>query len=198
MSPAVAEDTATVKTAKGAGACPAAHFCLYEHVNYNAAGPAKIWLFRTTDAYAEFNLKNRQSANKGRSAYNRTGKTAVIFDQWTPGASKSFVQMNPGAKLPSLNNLGPDEGAGVYVTSQNSMVEHTYHDAKYAKSLNLNDRARAIKIGGQAPLGTGPTRPDPSSAAPPETSLIGAITDPTLNTDTGTSAFAPAASAARP
>jgi hypothetical protein len=178
-SPAEAEDTVKVKTGKGLDACPATNFCLYEHGNYNGSGPAKVWLFHTSNAYSEFSLKGRDAADKGRSAYNHTGKTSVISDQWTLGGSKGFVQMRAGAKLPSLNGLGPNEGAGVYVTSQNTMVGHTYHDAKYAKSLDLNDHARAIKIGGQPPLGADqPAGSDASTIQAPDASLIGAISGP--------------------
>ncbi|MGW1769115.1 peptidase inhibitor family I36 protein [Streptomyces sp. NPDC002073] len=59
------------KKGKGTGACPAQTLCVYEHKDYNASGPARIWLFAADGAaYREWNLKGRSAADKGRSAYN--------------------------------------------------------------------------------------------------------------------------------
>ncbi|MFF1496591.1 peptidase inhibitor family I36 protein [Streptomyces sp. NPDC058304] len=142
-----------VKTAQGLDACPTAHLCLYEHEQYNASGPARIWLFGNNGAAdkVEYNLDGRQPAHKGRSAYNNTKLyTVQLRDQWTIEESTDIIQLAAGHKLASLNVTGDNGGARLASTTP-TKPEGTYLYEYKPQAVNLNDHVGSVNLDNAPP-----------------------------------------------
>lgn len=135
-----------VKTAQGLDVCPTAHLCLYENEQYNASGPARIWLFGNNGAaeQVEYNLKDRQPAHKGRSAFNNTKLyTATLRNEWTIQESSNIIALAPGEKLPSLDVTNEWGGrlASYSKTDQGTYLYNYDHQA-----VNLNDHVGSVLL----------------------------------------------------
>ncbi|WP_030556953.1 peptidase inhibitor family I36 protein [Streptomyces exfoliatus] len=133
-----------VKTAQGLDACPTAHLCLYEHAQYNASGPARIWLFGNNGAAekVEYNLEGRQPDHKGRSAFNNTKLyTATLRSEWTIQESADIIALAPGEKLPSLNVT---KEWGGRLASYSKTGQGTYVYNYEPQAVNLNDHVGSV------------------------------------------------------
>ncbi|MFD4523929.1 peptidase inhibitor family I36 protein [Streptomyces sp. NPDC058470] len=137
-----------VKTAQGLAACPTAHLCLYEHEQYNASGPARIWLFGNNgDArQVEYNLDGRPPARKGRSAYNNTKLYLVnLRDQWTLNQSTDLISISPGRKLANLSDVTEDNGGRRLISHTTTAQGEDVYKFEHA-SVRMNDRAGSIGL----------------------------------------------------
>ncbi|MFZ3500025.1 peptidase inhibitor family I36 protein [Streptomyces sp. 5.8] len=135
-----------VKTGQGLAACPTAHLCLYENDQYNASGPARVWLFGNNGAAekVEYNLKGRQPAHKGRSAYNNTKLyTASLRDQWTVEESTDIIALDPGERLPSLDVTDANGGR---LASYDRTDQGTYLYNYKPQAVNLNDHVGSLNL----------------------------------------------------
>ncbi|GLX34258.1 hypothetical protein Sros01_03310 [Streptomyces roseochromogenus] len=135
-----------VKTAQGLDACPTAHLCLYEHERYNASGPARIWLFGNNGAadQVEYNLKDRQPAHKGRSAYNNTKLyTVTLRNEWTIQESGDIIALAPGEKLPSLDVTSEWGGR---LASYSRTEQGTYLYNYKPQAVNLDDHVGSLLL----------------------------------------------------
>ncbi|AZM93901.1 peptidase inhibitor family I36 protein [Streptomyces sp. W1SF4] len=142
-----------VKTAQGLDACPTAHLCLYEHEQYNASGPARIWLFGNNGAaeQVEYNLKDRQPAHKGRSAFNNTkAYTVTLRNEWTIQESADVIALAPAEKLPSLDVTSEWGGR---LASYSRTEQGTYRYDYKPQAVNLNDHVGSLLLD-KAPLDT--------------------------------------------
>ncbi|GGS39075.1 hypothetical protein Snoj_28640 [Streptomyces nojiriensis] len=135
-----------VKTAQGLDACPTAHLCLYEHEQYNASGPARIWLFGNNGAadQVEYNLKDRQPAHKGRSAFDNTKLyTVTLRNEWTIQESGDIIALAPGEKLPSLDVTSEWGGR---LASYSRTEQGTYLYDYRPQAVNLNDHVGSLLL----------------------------------------------------
>ncbi|MFD8789442.1 peptidase inhibitor family I36 protein [Streptomyces vinaceus] len=139
---AQADSAFRVKQGQGLDACKAGQFCLYEHENYNASGPARVWIFVpvNSNGWDGWNFKGRPVADKGEAAVNNLAKYDVrLYDNWTEPESTDFILMHPLTKLPSLNN----------VSGRKIRHDGHYHDGRpkltpYAATVNLNNRLGSV------------------------------------------------------
>ncbi|MET9466558.1 hypothetical protein ABZY44_17475 [Streptomyces sp. NPDC006544] len=137
-----------VKSGQGVRACPAETLCVYEHEQYNAAKPARIWLLARNARDAEqpqWNLKGHKAEKNGRSAFNNQGEwIATLREGHTLAESSAVVMMPRGAKLPSLNNVDAAHG-GRKVTQKRARSGGVHYDFRDA-TVNLNGRLGSVEM----------------------------------------------------
>ncbi|MFE2326888.1 hypothetical protein ACFXD5_23690 [Streptomyces sp. NPDC059385] len=93
----------------------------------------------------EYNLKGRQPAHKGRSAFNNTKLYTVhLRDQWTIEESTDVIELAPGARLAGLKVTG-DNGGG-HLASITFIGQDDYLYEYKPQAVNLNDHVGSVNL----------------------------------------------------